>query len=476
MRSAGRGGRDLTRGSILGALLALAVPISLANVLQTVYQLTDTFWLGRIGAEAVAAVSLSFPVIFVLISLGGGLSVAGAILVAQYRGRGDQAGVDHVAAQTLLAILSVSVLLSIAGYMGAGGIMTLMGARGEVWAGAVAYLKVSFLGLAFLFIYFVYQSLMRGVGDVVTPFIVVLVTVLLNFLADPLFILGWGPVPAMGVAGAAAATVLTQGIAAVIGLGLLFSGRQAIRIRPRDFLSPDLPLLRRMIRLGAPAALEQTTRGLGFAIMATLVAAYPTVIIAAYGIGSRILSFFVIPALGLSMATSTLISQNIGAGKDDRVDATARLSLLAAFLILGAAGLLVFPFAAPIVGAFIKDDPAVVAEGAHFLRILAWSFGFLGFAITLGGIFRGAGNTMLALIMTFLNVWVFLFPVAWLLSFRTPLGPAGIWWAHPASYVLSTLAGAAWLAFAPWKKPALTGDEALAEEIAEEAILEEGLS
>lgn len=456
--------------------MALALPISLANVLQTVYQLTDTFWLGRIGAEAVAAVSLSFPVIFVLISLGGGLSVAGAILVAQYRGRGDQRGVDHVAGQTLMAIVAVSVVLSVVGYLGAGGIMTLMGARGEVWEGAVAYLRVSFLGLAFLFIYFVYQSLMRGVGDVVTPFVVVLVAVLLNFLADPLFILGWGPVPAMGVAGAAAATVLTQGIAATIGLVLLFSGRQAIRLHLRDVLAPDLPLLGRMVRLGAPAAMEQTTRGLGFAVMATLVAAYPTVIIAAYGIGSRILSFFVIPALGLSMATSTLISQNIGAGRDERVDATARLSLLVAFLVLGAAGLLIFPFSEPIVGAFIKDEPAVVAEGAHFLRILAWSFGFLGFAITLGGIFRGAGNTMLALVMTVLNVWVFLFPVAWLLSFRTPLGPEGIWWAHPVSYVLSTALGVAWLRFGRWKKPALTGDQALVGEVVEEAIVEEGLS
>jgi Na+-driven multidrug efflux pump len=135
----------------------------------------------------------------------------------------------------------------------------------------------------------------------------------------------------------------------------------------------------------------------------------------------------------------------------------------------------IFPFAEPIVGAFIKDDPAVVAEGAHFLRILAWSFGFLGFAITIGGIFRGAGNTMLALVVTLLSVWVFLFPVAWFLSFRTPLAADGIWWAHPASYVLTALAGGAWLLFGRWKKPALTGDDALAEEVTEEAIVEEGL-
>lgn len=472
----GRGGRDLTRGSIVGALVTLAVPISLANILQTVYQLTDTFWLGRIGAEAVAAVSLSFPVIFVLISLGGGLSVAGAILVAQYRGAGDQESVDHVAGQTLAAIVSVSVVLSFVGYAGAEAVMTAMGARGAVLTGAVEYLRVSFIGLVFLFIYFVFQSLMRGVGDVVTPFVVVLVTVLLNFLADPLFILGWGPVPAMGVAGAAAATVLTQGIAAVIGLGLLFSGRQAIHLRPRDLVRPDVPLLGRMVKLGAPAALEQTTRGLGFAVMATLVASFPTVIIAAYGIGSRILSFFVIPALGLSMATSTLVSQNLGAGKADRVDATARLSLAVAFLVLGAAGLLLFPFTEAVVGAFIRDEPAVVAEGARFLRILAFSFGFLGFAITTGGIFRGAGNTLLALVMTVLNVWVFLFPVAWLLSSRAGLGADGIWFAYPTSYVLTATVGGAWLLFGRWKKPALTGEEALAEEVTEEAIIEEGLA
>lgn len=470
-----RGGRDLTRGSIVGALVSLAVPIAMANVLQTVYQLTDTFWLGRIGAEAVAAVSLSFPVIFVLISLGGGLSVAGAILVGQNHGRGNQAAVDHIATQTLAAIVILSVVLSVVGYTGARAIMRLMGAEGAVLAGAVAYLQVSFVGLVFLFIYFVYQSLLRGVGDVVTPFVIVLVTVILNFLADPLFILGWGPVPAMGVAGAAAATVLTQGIAALVGVGLLLSGRQAIRIHLRDLGTPDFRLLGRMVRLGAPAALEQTSRGLGFAVMATLVATYPTVIIAAYGIGSRILSFFVIPALGLSMATSTLVSQNTGAGKIDRVDATARLSLLVAFLVLGGAGLLLWPFAGHVVGAFIQGEPDVVAEGTYFLRVLAGAFGFLGFAITAGGIFRGAGNTQLALVMTVLNVWVFLFPVAWLLSERSALGARGIWYAYPVSYVLTAAVGGAWLLFGRWKKPALTSEAALAGEVTRETMVEEGL-
>lgn len=419
--------------------------------------------------------SLSFPVIFVMISLGGGFSVAGAILVGQYRGRGDQEAVDHVASQTLMAVLGVSLVLTVVGYTGSRGIMTLVGARAQVLEGAVAYLRVSFLRLVFLFTYFVFQSLMRGVGDVMTPFVIVLVTVLLNFLADPLFILGWGPIPAMGVARAAAATVLTQGIAAMVGLALLFSGRQAIRLHVRDLVAPDLPLLGRMVRLGAPAALEQTSRGLGFAVMATLVATYPTVIIAAYGIGSRVLSFFVIPALGLSMATSTLASQNTGAGKEDRVDATARLSLVVAFLVLGTAGLVLLPFTEHVVGAFIKGEPAVVTEGAHFLRILAGAFGFLGFAITVGGIFRGAGNTLLALVMTVLNVWVFLFPVAWLLSSRAGLGADGIWYAYPVGYILTALVGGGWLLFGTWKKPALTGDEALAEEVAEEVIVEEGL-
>ena len=222
---------DLTRGSISRALLTLALPIVFANLLQTAYQLTDTFWVGRLGADAVAAVSLSFPVLFFLISLGVGLAIAGTIMVAQNKGRGDLDAVNHVSAQALLGVLVMSVLLAGIGFYVAAFLVDFLGASETVHPQATEYLEYSFIGLPFLFAYVIFQSLMRGVGDARTPLWIVAGTVLLNFVLDPLLIMGYGPVPALGVSGAAAATVATQGLAALIGLIMLFSGRYGIHLR-----------------------------------------------------------------------------------------------------------------------------------------------------------------------------------------------------------------------------------------------------
>ncbi len=169
---------------------------------------------------------------------------------------------DHVAAQTLGAVVAIPVLLSILGYALSAPLVRLFGATPVVMREAVAYMQISFVGLVFVFAYFVFQSLMRGVGDVRTPLYVVAFTVVLNFGLDPLFILGLGPVPRLGVAGAAWATIGSQGLAAVIGVLLLFSGRYGIHLRRGDLL-PDLPLIRRILYLGVPASVEQSVRALG---------------------------------------------------------------------------------------------------------------------------------------------------------------------------------------------------------------------
>ncbi len=473
---AGRGGgrRDLTTGPIWKALLALAVPIVAANVLQTVYQLIDTFWVGRLGAAAVAAVSVSFPVLFVIISLGGGLSIAGAILVAQYYGAGDMRAVNHVAAQTLLAVGTVSIGLSVLGYYISGPIMRGFAPDPEVGRLATSYLAISFLGLVAVFLYFVVQSLMRGVGDVRTPLFIVAGTVLLNFFLDPVLILGMGPFPELGVAGAAVATVATQSLAAVVGIRVLTTGRFGIHLHRRD-LVPDLALVSRIFKLGLPSSLEQSARGLGFSVMMLLVTGFGTTVVAAYGIGTRILSFIIIPALGLSMAATTLVGQNIGARAPDRARATARTAMAVAFTGMTAAGILLFFLAAPITRAFVPGDPEVVRVGTRFIHIMALSFGFLGVQQVTTGSLRGAGRTGSALLITVISLWVFLFPLAWTLSSRGGLGEQGIWWAYPISNVMGALLALGWFVRERWRVPELSAEERLEEQIAREAIVEEGL-
>lgn len=469
-----RGARDATDGPVLRVLIALAVPIVATNVFQSLYQLIDTFWVGRLGADAVAAVSLSFPITFLMISMGGGLSIAGAILVAQTFGAGDQRATDHAAGQTLLVVGIVSAALSVLGYVLSAPMVAFFQPTEAVTEMAVEYLQVTFLGLVAVFVYFVFQSILRGVGDVKTPLIIVGGTVVLNFFLDPLLILGWGPVPGFGVVGAAWATIAAQGLAGVAGLLMLFSGRYSVHVRLGD-MAPDRALMLKILRLGIPSSVEQSARALGLAVMMLLVASFGTSAIASYGIGARILSFVIIPAMGLAMATSTVVGQNVGARKDDRAVYSARLSLIAGFAALSAAGVVLFLLAEPIVAAFVPGEDEVIALGTHFLYIMAPTFGLFGIQMVMGGALAGAGNTMASMMLSILAFWVLRFPVAWVLAVPAGLGPDGVFWSFPVSNVLSGVIALVWFMRGNWIKRVVDDETALAEAVRDEAIVEEGI-
>lgn len=467
------GSKDTTRGPILQALLALAGPVVATNVFQTLYQLIDTFWVGRLGADAVAAVSLSFPILFLMFSVGGGMSVAGAILVAQFYGARQEEAADHAAGQTLLVVTLISTLLAAAGYVLSEPLMALFQPEERVAEMAVGYLRISFLGIVAVFLYYVFQSLLRGVGDVMTPLVVVAGTVLLNFFLDPLFILGFGPVPAFGVEGAAWATIGAQGLASVAGMLILFSGRYGLRLHPRHLL-PDGEVVRQIVRLGIPSAIEQSTRALGIAVLMLLVATFGTTVIASYGIGVRILSFVVIPAIGLATATSTVVGQNVGARREERAVDAARLGMVAGFAGLSVAGVLFFLFAEPSVRLFVPGEPEVIAMGTRFMRVMALSFGFVGVQMVMSGALAGAGNTVAAMALSVLVFWVLRFPIAWILSGPAALGAEGIWWAFPASNVLAAVVAVAWFLRGTWTRRVVDDEARLEEAVREEARVEEG--
>jgi putative MATE family efflux protein len=465
---------NLIEGSIIKSLIALSVPIIFANILQTAYQLTDTFWVGRLGTVAVAAVSISFPIIFLIISLGGGLAMAGTILVAQYKGREDKKAVNHITSQTLLMVVFMSIILAIIGYVLSPLFIKLMGAEQNVFSSAVSYMKISFIGMIFMFTYMVFQSLMRGVGDVKTPMYIVLGTVLLNLIFDPLFIFGYGFIPAFGVAGAAVATIGTQGLAAIIGIALLLKGKHQIQLHVND-LKPDVPLMKKMFKIGFPASIEQSTRALGMTIMTFLVATFGTLTLAAYGIGSRILSFVIIPAMGLSMATSTLVGQNIGAGKTNRAEKITKLSALAGFIILTIVGIITFLFAKQISAIFIPGELETIQASALFIKIMALTFGFIGIQMALNGAFRGSGSTIISMILSVVSLWVLRFPLAYLLSMHTHFAEVGIWMAFPIANIIATIIAIIWFAKGTWKQKEITKEVKLIRETTKETIVEEGI-
>ena len=448
----------LLEGPILRSLLTLAIPIVAANVLQSAYQIIDAFWVGRLGGTAVAAVSLSFPVMFLMFAVGAGLSMAGSTLIAQYVGARNDRMVGHVAGQTILMVVLASLLLGTIGYLAAPALLRLMGVAADVYAGALGFMRVSFIGLVFNFTFFVFNAIMRSLGRPNLPVWIVAGTVLLNFALDPLLIFGWGFVPGYGVMGAAIATLVTQGIAAIIGMIILRRGLHGVHVRRAD-LVPDFTYVKRAFFLGFPASIEMSARALALVMMTFLITSFGTLTLAAYGVGSNVVQVIIIPAMGLSMAVSALVGQNIGAGDIERAARIGRLGALLGFVSLSVLGLVVFLFPASIVAFFVPDDPAVIAAGAEFLRIGAPAWGFLGLQFALTGVLRASGNMVMTMVLTLVSQWVLQFPLAYVLSKHTALGAHGIWWAFPIANVVIALITIGVYAKGDWKKKRLLDEE-----------------
>ncbi|HVV00928.1 MAG TPA: MATE family efflux transporter [Verrucomicrobiae bacterium] len=462
------------KGPIGTALFRLAIPIVAGNLLQTGYQLTDAFWVGRLGAAAVAAVSISFPVTFLVIAIGAGLAIAGATLSAQYMGAGRQDMVNHVAAQTMLMVALTSAALGAAGFVCSPYLLKLLGVAPDVYHGALGFMQVSFVGIIFVFIYAMFQSLMRGIGQTRIPLLIVLGTVLLNFLLDPLFIFGWGPIPACGVKGAALATLGTQGLAAFLGIGIFLRGRHGIHLSWRG-LRPDPAYIKRAFFLGLPGSIELSTRGLGPLAMSFLAVSFGTTTIAAYGVGSNILQFVTIPAMGLSMAVSTLVGQNMGAGNPNRAVRVTILGAFSGFILLSIVGGIAYIIAPHIVAFFVPHAADVIAQGGNFIRIMCLTWGAIGVQLCILSAFRASGNMLMAMVIAIISQWLFLFPLAYVLSKHTVLNRAGLWWAFPITNIAVALVAIAWFAKGGWKKTRLTDEKRQVAKVADEAIAEDGI-
>jgi len=440
---------NLTQGPILKSLLTLALPIVFGNLLQTGYQLVDAYWVGRLGANAVAAVAVCFPINFLLIAIGSGFSVAGSVLVAQNFGARNLKMVNHIAAQSLVLETALALVLTVGAYAASPLILHLFGVKTDIFELANSFQRVLMLGLVFNFGFLMFQSLMRGVGEVRIPLYINIGTLVLNFALDPLLIDGWGPVPAYGVAGAAWATLSTQVLSFGIGMAMLLWGKSGIQLSFKGF-QPDFALMGRSIRLGLPSSVDLSARALGLSMMTWLATAFGTTVLATYGIGSRILALGIIPALGISLACSTLVAQNIGAKNLPRARQTANYAIVISFVGLLLVGLAGWLAAGPLVRFFLKGDEAVAQDAVEFVRIAVGSLCFTGVQQCVSGALRGAGNTLGAMILTIISVWILQFPIAWYLSQHTGLGFRGIWWSFVLSNALSALLAGAWYLRGQW--------------------------
>ncbi|MFB6101256.1 MAG: MATE family efflux transporter [Haloplanus sp.] len=438
---------DLTSGDVGKPLLYLSLPIVITNLLQTAYNLADTFWIGQYSTDALAAISFAFPMVFLIISLGMGLAVAGSILVAQYTGAGEEREAEYAASQTVGFAAISAVIIGAVAYVFVGDVLALLGAAPDVLPLATAYMEIISLGIIFMFGFLVFVSLMRGYGDTITPMLVMLGSVALNVVLDPLLIFGWWLFPQWGIRGAAIATVFSRGLALVVGLWIMVSGWRGVQINPRDVV-PDVHYGRRLVRIGVPASVEGTGQAVAINLLMFIVGTFSTPVVAAFGIGVRVFSVIFLPAIAVARGVETMAGQNIGAGKPDRAALTAGVAARTTFLVLTAAGVLTVLFADPIVALF-TDDGTVVEVGATFLRYVAPSFGFIGIMRSYNGGFRGAGRTLTAATIAVAMLGGIRVPIAWFAS--RVMGPPGIWVSFLISNVVGAVIAYVWFRRGTWR-------------------------
>jgi putative MATE family efflux protein len=449
----------ITEGGLVRPMLQLAWPLLVIQLLQVAYNLADTFWLGRLSANAVGALSLAFPLIFLMISVGGGFTTAGSILVAQYTGAESEGSAGTVAGQTFTFVTALALVLGIVGFVSTDAMLGVLPADPQTALHVIPlagdYMRIFFLGQPFLFGFFVFSSLMRGYGNTRTPMRVMAISVAINVIIDPFLIFGWWVFPAMGIEGAAIATIFSRGVATVIGLYIIFFTSVGPAVSLAD-LAPDFEIIRKIVRIGVPSATEQSMSAMAMITLTAMVVSFSPPVVAAYGLGNRLISLVFLPAMGLGRATDTMVGQNLGAGKFDRAGRVVQLAATAAAGVLFVIAIIAALFPEPIISVFMRGDTAdaleTIALGSEYLRIRTTEFVFIGILQVLLGAFRGSGKTSTAMVLSIVALWIGRVPTVYVLAFVMDLGPTGIWIGMALGNILGAIVAVAWFMRGTWRQ------------------------
>jgi putative MATE family efflux protein len=442
--------RDLTRGSLHRAIWHLAPPMILETGIMNVAQVLDTYWVGQLGSAALAAVTISITIRWVLNSLANGLGIGGMAIVARRVGARDPEAAEHAVWQTILLGLTVSLVLGVAGIALAEPLLRLLGADEQVLPLGLAYLRVAFGGIFTLVLVFSINAMLRGAGEAQRAMQVLFLATATTVALEPVLVFGWGPVPALGVAGSAWAFALGFGAGLVWQLGILLSGRARIGINLRN-LRPDLPLMVRIIRIALPSTVQMTLRSSSRLAIVGLVGLYGTFATAGYGVANRMLLIALIPCFGLGNTAGTLVGQNLGARQPDRSEHSAWwVSFYAGgYMVVMAAVLTIL---APTLIALFDPTPEVVEIGTECIRVVAWSMVASSVGVVLARGFDGAGNTMPAMAVNLLTLWGLEVPLAYGLSRWLGLGVSGVWWGRAIANLANGLLFFVWFRRGRWKE------------------------
>ncbi len=406
--------QDYTTGNLNRAILLLAIPMVLEMVLESLFAVTDVFWVGRLGANAVATVGITESMLALVFAIGLGVSMSTTAMVARRIGEKDPEDAAIAGVQAIVVGLVISLSLGIPAAIYAPELLRAMGASSQIVASGSGYARIALGGCGAIIMLFLNNAIFRGAGDAAIAMRLLWVSNVINLVLDPCLIFGLGPFPRMGVTGAALATFTGRSIGVLYQFYRLLKGTERIHILVRH-LRLNVRVMIRLLKVSVTGILQFAIANASWIVLVRIISIFGAAAVAGYTIAIRIVVFFILPSWGLSNAAATLVGQNLGAKRSDRAAQVVWQTGFYNMLFLGAIGIFFFSFATPVVKLFVVD-PAVVPIAAIALR--TFSCGNIGYAygMVMLQAFNGAGDTLTPTIVNFFGFWVLELPLAWWLA------------------------------------------------------------
>ncbi|WP_259067574.1 MATE family efflux transporter [Mucilaginibacter sp. X4EP1] len=444
------GEQDYTVGSIRRAVFLLAIPMIMEMMMESVFAVVDIFFVGKLGNAAVATVGLTESVLSIVYSIAVGLSMAATALVARRVGEKNLPEAAHAGMQAILFSVLLSVVISITGVYYAGSILRAMGANEQMIAENIRYTQIMYGGNVVIMLLFLINGIFRGAGDASIAMRSLWIGNISNIILCPLLIYGFGPIPALGLKGAAIATTVGRGIGVLYQLYRLFIRRGLLHFYIHQ-LRPHKELLTQIVKIGSTGTIQFLVSSASWIFLARLMAGFHEAAMAGYQIAIRLLIFFLLPAWGLSNAAATLTGQNLGAGKPDRAEKSVWITTGYIIIFMLSVSLFFYLFGSPIVN-FMNSDIQARHFALQTLRIVSLGYVFFGISMAMLNAFNGAGDTRTPTYVNLVAFWLFQIPLAWFLSQYYIKEPKGIFIAILISQLVSAALSYYLFKKGTWKK------------------------